>query len=173
MFVLITLPKIRVLGAKDKDEAVKLGEKNNGLPVTSSASLAQVPMALLVKIYNMANPKKRIERFSDRNVAVERVWRSLESIQERAPRAARAPGAPKGDTSAQHWGKYAEKTITALVTENPRREGTHGHKSFAIILKAGAKGISYEDFLKAGGRRQDLAWDEARKAVKLTKEPTA
>lgn len=42
---------------------------------------------------------------------------------------------------------------------NPRREGTKGHKSFAIVMGAGPKGIKYEDFLAQGGRRVDLAWD--------------
>lgn len=54
---------------------------------------------------------------------------------------------------------HAGKTITALKPENPRREGTHGHKSFKIILDAGKKGISYEDYIAAGGRSNDLAWD--------------
>lgn len=45
------------------------------------------------------------------------------------------------------------------LTTNPRREGTNGYKSMDIILKAGTKGIKYEDFLAQGGRRVDLAWD--------------
>ena len=45
------------------------------------------------------------------------------------------------------------------TTANPRREGTKGYKSFAIVLLAGPKGITYEDFLAQGGRRVDLAWD--------------
>ena len=45
------------------------------------------------------------------------------------------------------------------LTSNPRREGTRGYASMAIIILAGPKGISYEDFLLQGGRRVDLAWD--------------
>jgi hypothetical protein len=44
------------------------------------------------------------------------------------------------------------------LTENPRRSGTKGHASFAIIM-ASPNGIKYEDYLAAGGRRVDLAWD--------------
>jgi len=54
-------------------------------------------------------------------------------------------------------GKFVGKTIRSLVTENPRREGTHGHISMAIIIKA--KEISYEDYRAAGGRPNDLQWD--------------
>ena len=45
------------------------------------------------------------------------------------------------------------------ITTNPRREGTKGYTSMAIVLLAGPKGIKYEDFLAQGGRRVDLAWD--------------
>ena len=45
------------------------------------------------------------------------------------------------------------------ITANPRREGTKGYTSMAIVLLAGPKGIKYEDFLAQGGRRVDLAWD--------------
>ena len=49
--------------------------------------------------------------------------------------------------------------IADTVKENPRRAGTKGHTSMEILMKAGAKGIKYEDFLAQGGRRVDLAWD--------------
>lgn len=49
----------------------------------------------------------------------------------------------------------AGKKIHKLVEGNPRREGTHGHKSFAIIKN----GMTYEDYMSSGGRNNDLAWD--------------
>lgn len=51
---------------------------------------------------------------------------------------------------------------------NPRRVGTHGHKSMAIIIKAGKAGITTEDFIKAGGRMNDLHWDVDRERVVAT-----
>lgn len=42
---------------------------------------------------------------------------------------------------------------------NPRREGSFGAKSMDILIKAGKDGVSYEDFIKKGGRSNDLAWD--------------
>jgi hypothetical protein len=47
------------------------------------------------------------------------------------------------------------------VDKTPRREGTHGFKSFALIKN----GMSYEAFIAAGGRTKDLAWDIDRKRV--------
>lgn len=48
--------------------------------------------------------------------------------------------------------------VKAGTEKNPRREGTKGYASFAVML-ASPNGIKYEDFLAAGGRRVDLAWD--------------
>lgn len=62
-------------------------------------------------------------------------------------------------------GKFVGKTIRSLVTENPRREGTHGHISMAIVIKA--KEISYEDYRAAGGRPNDLQWDIDHKNVEI------
>ena len=58
---------------------------------------------------------------------------------------------------------YAGKTIRAKVTENPRKEGTHGHRSFQVILDHGP--VSYEDFIRHGGRSNDLKVDEQRGRV--------
>ena len=60
--------------------------------------------------------------------------------------------------------KFSGKKITKLVKDNPRRKGTHGFKSFSLIKS----GMTYEDYLKAGGRRNDLAWDIAHKFVKVS-----
>lgn len=43
------------------------------------------------------------------------------------------------------------KKIKAVSKENPRREGTDRFKLMEIIIKAGAAGITYEDFVKKGG----------------------
>jgi hypothetical protein len=59
--------------------------------------------------------------------------------------------------------QFSGKKITKLVKENPRREGTHGLKSFDLIKT----GMTYEAFIAAGGRRQDLAYDIAHKFVKV------
>ena len=50
------------------------------------------------------------------------------------------------------------------LTTNPRRAGTNGFTSFEILL-ANPEGLQYEDYLAAGGRRVDLAWDLAHDNV--------
>lgn len=60
------------------------------------------------------------------------------------------PGAAPGPRSSK-----AGKKIYKLVKDNPRREGTAGHKSFALIRN----GMSYEEYIEAGGRATDLQWD--------------
>lgn len=60
--------------------------------------------------------------------------------------------------------KFSGKKISKLVKENPRREGSIGHKSFALIQN----GMTYEQYIAKGGRRQDLAFDLAKKNVKLS-----
>lgn len=59
--------------------------------------------------------------------------------------------------------EFAGKKITKLAKENPRREGTHGHKSFSLIKT----GMTYEQYISAGGRRQDLASDVAKGHLKV------
>jgi hypothetical protein len=59
--------------------------------------------------------------------------------------------------------KYAGKKITKLTKENPRRPGSAGHKSFALI----SNGMTYEQYIAKGGRRTDLEWDVKHKHVKV------
>ena len=60
---------------------------------------------------------------------------------------------------------YSGKVIVKLVKENPRREDTHGYNSWELLRK----GMTYEQYIEAGGRRVDLAWDILKKNVKLVK----
>jgi hypothetical protein len=49
------------------------------------------------------------------------------------------------------------KSILPIKSHNHRRMGSHGFRSFQIILDSPA--ISYEDYLAKGGRLVDLRWD--------------
>ena len=62
---------------------------------------------------------------------------------------------------------YAGKTVKPLVAENPRRPGTHGHKSFEILL-ANPDGMTYEEYISEGGRRNDLLFDVERERASVT-----
>lgn len=68
-----------------------------------------------------------------------------------------------GDGRRGRPSQYAGKVITKLVDENPRREGSFGHKSFAVIRN----GMTVEKYQEAGGRIKDLAWDIRHKFVKV------
>jgi len=70
----------------------------------------------------------------------------------------KAASKPVGRKSA-----FSGKKIFKLAKENPRRNGSIGFKSFALIKN----GMSYEQYIAAGGRRQDLAFDLEAKHVKL------
>jgi len=61
--------------------------------------------------------------------------------------------------------QYTGQRLTKTQKDNPRREGTSGHKSFGLIRN----GMLYEDFIAAGGVRRDLEWDVAHGWVKLSK----
>ena len=88
---------------------------------------------------------------------------------ERKPTAEEG-SSPKGETTAsvaptkKARGQFAGKSLFPLRPNpdgngyyNPRRYGSHGHRSLQVIIDQ--PGISYADFLKAGGRQVDLAWD--------------
>ena len=45
---------------------------------------------------------------------------------------------------------------------NPRRKGSHGHRSLGLFIDANAprpRAITFEQFLAEGGRSKDLRWD--------------
>lgn len=80
--------------------------------------------------------------------------------------AAIVAGKPKKTLPAPQPGPRSSKNgkkIFKLVDGNPRREGTHGHKSFALIKD----GMTYEQYMQAGGRNNDLGWDIDHKYVEL------
>jgi hypothetical protein len=62
-------------------------------------------------------------------------------------------------------GKFAGKAIHLLVKDNPRKAGTHGWRSFEIVRKQ--PGISYEAYIAAGGRNNDLRWDVEHKFAEV------
>ena len=82
---------------------------------------------------------------------------------EKAKKKKAAAKPAKGKRSS----KFADKVIKNKSAENPRREGTHGHRSMEIIMKAGKKGITYAAYIEAGGRNNDLNWDVEKDNVEL------
>lgn len=76
----------------------------------------------------------------------------------REPRAAGAPREPRAPKADK-----AGKKIYRLTKENPRREGSIGWKSWNLITD----GMTYEEYLKAGGRAGDCAWDVEHGFIEL------
>jgi hypothetical protein len=56
-----------------------------------------------------------------------------------------------------------EGKIHLLTDKNPRRKGTKAHAQFALYKN----GMTPKEFIAAGGRLSDLAWDLKRRHVEI------
>jgi hypothetical protein len=135
-----------------------IGKINIDIKLASTADL--------VKFYNENSGSKNILKFRDRTTAEQRVAELITAHNELAgftskesgiKKMTEAPTAPKTEKSNARGrtSSLAGKTIVKLSADNPRREGTNGWKSWNLIKE----GMTYEQFVAAGGRRVDLAWD--------------
>lgn len=55
---------------------------------------------------------------------------------------------------------------------NPRREGTFGWVAMQLAIDAGEEGLTYDKYVRGGGRPNDLAWDLAKGHVRVV-DPTS
>jgi len=69
-------------------------------------------------------------------------------------------------TSSPKRASYSGRVIVPLVATNPRKPGTVGFNSWNRITF----GMTYDAYILAGGRRQDIDWDRARGWVKFADE---
>lgn len=60
-------------------------------------------------------------------------------------------------------GTEGDPELVRCLPVNPRREGTHGYASWEVLTT----GMTFSEYLAAGGRRTDLVWDVARGNTKL------
>ena len=127
--------------------------------------------SLFVDAYNNHSDKP-VKKFENRQVAAKRITQlaatleiekdrrkisgedtvTEEAVQEAAPKAKRV--SLKG------------KMIQSTTLVNPRREATKGFNSMQILIDAG-KPISYEAYISAGGRSNDIAWDIDKGSVEI------
>ncbi len=126
---------------------------------------------ILVDVYNNY-AERQISRFADRKTGAMRVTKLAASMpaegsttegevsvaKEKSPNGSsngkdENPSAKKRKASRQFKGKM----VNACCEENPRREGTHAHVSMELLMKKGP--MLYDEFIKAGGRRPDFAYD--------------
>lgn len=152
------------LVASDEDDIVR-----------SSYTITQ-----LVTFYNHHNSAQPVKMFKDKTTAAKRLLCLAEAkaelvVPQRTQPTSIAPEEKVSETiakvksdkapkvKAESDGKRGRKSnfnglkLHSVNVENPRREGTHGHKSMQIIIDN--PGISYEDFIAKGGRANDLRWD--------------
>jgi hypothetical protein len=147
--------------------------------LTRDIDIKKAPTGDLVKWYNENSGVKPIAKFKDRATAEKRCAELKQAVNElsntnggtkgaaKAAKAEKAPKASKKGETSEVNGKTrksasSDKTIHRAIDpetkkpyENPRREGTHGHKSWSVIKD----GMSYADFIAAGGRAVDLRHD--------------
>lgn len=108
---------------------------------------------------NIKNPPKK-------SSAQQETTEMKTATKTAAKKAAKAPAKKAAASASEGRGRtsvYSGKTLYTKLTENPRRAGTAGHAFFAVVLKAGKKGITYEA-LKASPHfgNNHLAWDVER-----------
>lgn len=156
-------------------------DETKEIAVLGKEQMGRLSTPLLVKLYNRVRPEKPITKFRDRKAAEKTMWDALEVLAPKplpgnttmpaaAKKSARKSAAKKSTTTAKKAGgagrtsAFSGKTITKLVDKNPRREGTHGFNSFALIKN----GMTYEQYVEKGGRRNDLQWDVDHKFVKVS-----
>lgn len=117
----------------------------------------------IVEWYVSANLDEAVKRAGG---TMEELKKLQKSRPAPPPEEAKPQFVPREKKARTHISR--ESTIHRLVKGNPRKEGTHGFNSFAIITD----GMSVREYLEKGGRLNDLAWDLAHAYVELKGAPT-
>lgn len=151
--------------AKDDSKSGILIRNINDL-IDNYSTITSEDMVDLYNSYTDRAKVKRVRRFADRRTGAERLMnlfeqlrnegiiRKLESTPTKKPKANRTLN---GDETRGRKSIFKGKKLTTDLIVNPRRRESHGFNSLDIVIKN--KGLTYEDFITKGGRRQDLAWD--------------
>ena len=152
---------------------------NKTNPVTDFATRE----AAAEKIFNLAQAKAEIVQIQKEIETMTTVKETIAAVKKtkaaKAEKAPKAPKAPKAEKAAAPVKEKAEKAPrkseyagmkiypAEFLAENPRREGGFGYKAMDFILNN--PGATYEEYIAAGGRRQDLAWDLEKGHVTLSR----
>lgn len=156
---------------KTKKEAAENGNGATFATEDDLVALAEISNPDLVKLHNSLTDAP-VKKFPSRAVGARRVWALLELKASEAKAAEKAAKVAERDANAPKGGKKAKQTeggpigrasryaggkLHPVKTVNPRRAGTHGWKSYEIVREK--PGVTYEDYIAAGGRGNDLQWD--------------
>lgn len=150
------------------DAQTRLNAGNGAIPFDNEAQLNESPLTLpqLVELHNALAPNAQVGGFGDRAAAVKLTFALAEKTKVGAStdmgngKKPAAPKKAKGDKPAGRapgTGTYNGHKLRAVPKENPRREGSHGHASFQVVLDN--PGITYEKFIEKGGKPQNLRKD--------------
>ena len=155
-------------------------KKNTAAAVEQlKAKLASMSIKQLADLYNATvPPTRRITKFRDKTTGVDRCFAAVCAYNDRSNLPygigeifkATETTQPKTTATGKKRGlksKFANKIIKAKHTDNHRRKNSWGYHSFNIILAAGDKGLTYEEFLSKGGRNNDIVWDYNHGYVEL------
>ena len=125
--------------------------------------------SFFVDIYNK-HADKSVKKFESRSVAANRIVKLVSSMpvekslhnktgeDEMTEEVVEVNVKTTTPTKQTRISGFAGKMVQATCQTNPRREATHGFHSMQILIDAGEP-ISYEKYIAAGGRRNDLVWD--------------
>jgi hypothetical protein len=164
-----------------KRDAVNMGNGYLIVQGPEDVQKSRIPLDELVKFYNYHNTLSPIKSFRDRLTAAKKLVAlaeakakkitpqqelNLASASEtvattpKKPTIAPVAQAAKEEVRKGRTSSFKGKKIHLSIDlkANPRREGTHGHKSMEIVINS-KNGLTYEEYIAQGGRRQDLAWD--------------
>lgn len=144
--------------------------------MTRDIDVAKAEPKELVRWYNEnSGSKTEIKKFKDADTARARCSELKTALMELSGGTSKGSKAKGSDKKAKSMAKaartkidgdkgtrgrassHAGKFIERKVADNPRREGSFGFHSFNAVPKKGR--ISYEDYIKAGGRSGDLRYD--------------
>jgi hypothetical protein len=135
--------------------------------ITVSEELEQTPLATDEVAVDISSDESAAEPITPKKAAKKAARKVVKKMTTK--KAAKKKKATKKESeSTGQRGRvcvHAGKNITKLVKENPRRKGTNGFDSFNKIKS----GMTYEQYIAAGGRLVDLNWDIEHRYVKVSK----
>lgn len=143
-------------------------------PIDVKAATTQALVDFTNKYGGRTNPLKK---FKDRATAEKTVTDLMTALTEintgtskpsAAKKAAKNAAKATGEKGTSKRTKFAnaEHRLYKLVKKNPRREGTNGYKSFELVRN----GMTYRQYVEAGGRNNDLRWDVDKGYIVLSPE---
>jgi hypothetical protein len=128
-------------------------ESGNAFSIVKSQSCLSdsrlFPTGFLVEIYNL-NADRKVAKFRDRATAESRVWKMLTDQKD-------APITNPIKSGEKSRRVFKGQMVRVLTEHNPRRKDTWANFSWHLLKKNGP--MLYEDFIAAGGRRPDFAYD--------------